>query len=201
MFPFYSSWSFTFCDLVNSFYFRKGTEMKRKKCPYCKSFFIPHPRVGKRQKTCGKPDCRKRLKAKNNRRWRRKNPDYFQNDYHRVKTWLDEHPGYLKTYRENNTDYVKKNREAQRVRDRGKKIRLDIQAQLKEHLPEITDQTWSLPSLDIQDEISLKPLEIAFLFSTFPCLDIQVPLDSSFYLRENGSILKGGVCHVCQNHH
>jgi len=89
------------------------------------------------------------------------------------QTWLDEHPGYLKTYRENNPDYVKQNRETQRVRDRGKKICLDIQAQLKEHLPEITDQTWSLPNLDIQDEISLKPLEIAFLFSTFPCLDIQ----------------------------
>jgi len=175
--------------------------MKRKKCPYCKSSFMPHPRVGNRQKTCGKPDCRKRLKAKNNKRWREENPDYFRNDYQRVKTWLDEHPDYLKTFRENNPDYVKKNREAQRIRDRGKKIRLDIQAQLKEKLPDIINQTWSLPNLDIQDEISLKPAEMTFLFSTFPCLDMQDEMDRVRYPGENGNISKGEVCHVCQNHH
>jgi len=26
-----------------------------KKCPYCKTQFIPHPKVGKRQITCGEP--------------------------------------------------------------------------------------------------------------------------------------------------
>ena len=29
-----------------------------KECPYCKTHFTPHVKVGKRQKTCGKPVCK-----------------------------------------------------------------------------------------------------------------------------------------------
>ena len=102
--------------------------MERKRCRYCKRLFIPDPRVGERQKTCGEPHCQKAHKAENNTRWRRRNPDYFRNDYLRVKEWLDHHPGYLEAYRQSHPHYVTRNREAQRIRDRGKKLRLDIQA-------------------------------------------------------------------------
>lgn len=159
-----------------------------KKCPYCPRFFTPHVKVGSRQKTCGHPDCKKALKAENNNRWRQKNPAYYRDDYSRVKEWLDQHPGYLKQYRETHPEYVGKNRETQRFRDRRKKLRLHIQAQLKRQAHEITDQLWNLSNLDIQDQFSIKPLEITFLFTTFPCLDIQVQLDKSFCLRENGAI-------------
>lgn len=165
--------------------------MKSKRCRYCKRLFIPEPRVGERQKTCGDPLCKKAHKVENNIRWRRKNPDYSRNDYPRVKEWLDQHPGYLKQYRETHPEYVKKNREAQRLRDRSKKLRLDIQAEIKGQASEITDQLWNLPDVDIQDEISVQPLEITFLFSTLPCLDIQAPIDNPFYLRDNATIHKG----------
>ena len=162
--------------------------MKRKRCRYCKRLFIPDPRVGERQKTCGDSVCQRAHKVKNNTRWRGRNSDYFRNDYPRVKQWLDQHPGYLKQYRQTHPEYVKKNREAQRVRDRRKKLCLDIQAEIKTQAPEITNQLWNLSHLDIQDEIPVKPLEMTFLFSNLPCLDIQVPLDNALCLRENAVI-------------
>ena len=165
--------------------------MERKRRHYCKRLFIPDPRVGERQKTCGDPLCQKAHKAQNNTRWRRKNPDYFRNDYRRVKEWLDHHPGYLEKYRQSHPNYVKKNREAQRLRDRSKKLRLDIQAEIKGQAHEITNQLWDSAHLDIQDEISLQSLEMTFLFSALPCLDIQALIDNAFCLRKNGAIHTG----------
>jgi len=165
--------------------------MKRKRCCYCKRLFIPDPRVGERQKTCGDPLCQKAHKAKNNARWRRKNPDYFHNDYPRVKGWLAQHPGYLDHYRQTHPEYVKKNREARRVRYRRKKLCVDIQAKIKRQAIEITDKLWNLPDVDIQDEISVQPLEMTFLFGTLPCVDIQVPIDNAFCLGENATIHTG----------
>jgi hypothetical protein len=86
---------------------------------------------------------------------------------------------------------MKKNREAQRLRDRSKKLRLDIQAEIKRQAPEITSQLWNLPHLDIQDEIAFQSLEMTFLFSTLPCLDIQATIDNAFCLRENPTIHTG----------
>ena len=111
-----------------------------KECPYCKTRFTPHPKVGDRQKICGKLACKKALKSDNNRKWRQRNPDYYSKGYSRLKDWLEENPGYLKRYRGSHPEYVKKNREAQRVRDRRKKLRLDIQAQLKGQIPTITNE-------------------------------------------------------------
>jgi len=159
-----------------------------KKCPYCKTPFTPHVKVGDRQKTCGKAACKKALKSENNRRWRQRNPDHYRNDYPRLREWLDQNPGYLKHYRESHPEYEKKNRKAQRVRDRRKKLRLDIQAQLKKQRPEITNQLWDLYNLDIQAQLDAKPPEMTFLFSMLPCLDIQVQLDRGFCVGENVAI-------------
>ena len=165
--------------------------MKRKRCCYCKSLFIPDPRVSERQQTCGDPLCQNAHKTESNARWRKRNPDYSRNDYPRLKEWFDQHPGYLKEYRQTHPGYVKKNREAQRVRDRRKKLRLDIQAEIRRQAPEITNQLWNLPHLDIQDEISVQSPEMTFLFSTLPCLDIQATIDNVFCLRENPTIHTG----------
>jgi len=159
-----------------------------KKCPYCKTQFIPHPKVGKRQKTCGKPACKKALKSDNNRKWRQRNPDYYSKGYSRLKDWLEENPGYLKRYRGSHPEYVKKNREAQRVRDRRKKLRLDIQAQLKGQIPTITNELWESSNLDINAQLDVKLLEITFLFSTLPCLDMQFQLDKASCGGENVAI-------------
>ena len=43
-----------------------------KKCPYCKTGFTLHAKVGKREITCGGPACKAALKSDNNRKWRQK---------------------------------------------------------------------------------------------------------------------------------
>jgi hypothetical protein len=167
--------------------------MTTRKCPYCHTFFIPTPRGGgKDQKVCKKHSCKKALKAENNARWRRNNPTCCLNDYPRVKQWLDQHPGYLKQYRVNHPEYVQKNREAQKQRDQRGKVRLDIQARIKKQLPEITKQLRQLSDLDIQDEKTSQPLEMTFLLSSFPCLDIQVQIAKSIPLEQNKIIQTGG---------
>ena len=160
--------------------------MTTRKCPYCHASFVPTPRGGgKDQKVCKKPSCKKALKAESNARWRRENPDNWRNDYPRVKQWLDQHPGYLKQYRTNHPEYVQKNREAQKQRDKRKKAHLDIQARIKGQLPEITKQLRQLPDLDIQDAKTSQPLEMTFLLSSFPCLDIQIQIEKSISLDQN----------------
>ena len=165
--------------------------MKMKRCRYCKRLFISEPRVRDRQKACGDPPCQRAHKTENNARWRKSNPDYFRNDYPRVKQWLDQHPGYLREYRQSHPEYVKKNREARRLRYRRKKLRVDIQAEIKRQSIEITDKLWNLPHVAIQDERSIQPLEMTLLFSTLPCFAIQVPLDNAFCLRDNATIHPG----------
>lgn len=162
-----------------------------KKCPYCKIRFTPDPRVGKRQKACGKPACKRAMKAENNRSWRQRNPDYYRNDYSRLRAWLEQNPEYLKCYRQSHPEYIEKNRKAQNVRDRRKKLRLDIQAQLKRQSFDITNELWESTNLDIQAQFKAKPLEMTFLFSTIPCLDIQTQIDWTFRGRENGPITCG----------
>lgn len=167
--------------------------MTTRKCPYCHTCFIPTPRGGgKNQKVCKKSSCKKALKAENNAQWKRENPYHWRDDYPRVKQWLDQHPGYLKQYRANHPEYVQKNREAQKQRDKRKKAHLDIQARIKEQLPEITKQLRQLPNLDIQDAKTSQPLEMKFLLGSFPCLDIQIQIAKSIPLKQNKIIQTGG---------
>jgi hypothetical protein len=142
--------------------------MKRRRCPHCNQSFRPHPRVGKRQKTCGSASCKKTRKAYTDARWRRRNPECCQHDYERIKKWLGEHPHYLTRYRQSHPEYVQKNREARKLRYRREKIRVDIQAEIKNQLPKITEQLWNQPFVDIQASIQTQPHEITFLLGQFP---------------------------------
>jgi len=143
---------------------------KRKKC-FCGAIIIPHKKVGSRQKTCGSKECQRELKRRINARWRKNNPDNWRNDYPRVKAWGDAHPGHQKEYRKSHPEYVSKNREAQRCRDRSKRLHLDIQDKIRRQAPDIIDQLWDklhLDNLDKQDDKLIKSLEAAFLLSLLP---------------------------------
>ena len=177
----------------------KETKITTRKCSYCHISFIPTPRGGgKDQKVCKKPSCKKALKAESNARWRRNNPNSCLNDYPRVKQWLDQHPGYLKQYRDDHPEYIKKNHDAQRQRDQRRRLGLDIQARIRDQLPEITKQLRQLPDLDIQDAKTTQPLEMTFLLSSFPCLDIQIQIAKSIPLEHNFIIQNGGNDHAKQ---
>lgn len=181
--------------------------VQRETCCICSASFIPHPKVGKRQKTCGSPTCQRILKENNNAQWRLNNPSYSKNDYARVKACREKNPGYLKQYRQDHPEYVQKNRDAQRCRDRAKKLHLDIQAKLNRQPSEIISQLEITPPsshLDIQAELILQPLEITFLLSRlahFPCLDIQAKMDFTSPLLDNSAIKQGGGAYGCQMAH
>ena len=57
-------------------------------------------------------------------------------------------------------------KEAQKFRDRNKRIHLDIQDKIRRQVPDIIYLLWNkshLNNLDIQDEIVIKPFKTTFL--------------------------------------
>ena len=50
---------------------------KRRPCRICGRWFHPDPRVGSRQRACGKRACQKKRREKTQAAWRSENPEYF----------------------------------------------------------------------------------------------------------------------------
>jgi hypothetical protein len=50
---------------------------KRRPCRICGGWFHPDPRVGSRQRACGKRACQKKRREKTQAAWRSENPEYF----------------------------------------------------------------------------------------------------------------------------
>jgi hypothetical protein len=48
----------------------------KRPCAYCKRWFAPNPRAGKRQKACEDPDCKRERHRRACARWRSRNPDH-----------------------------------------------------------------------------------------------------------------------------
>lgn len=59
----------------------KGCKLRKAPCRICKTWFTPNPRLGKRQKTCGNPDCKKQWHAKKCTEWNKNNLEYFKTNY------------------------------------------------------------------------------------------------------------------------
>jgi hypothetical protein len=71
----------------------------KKQCSCCGKMFVPDRRVGARQKTCSAA-CRKVRKSESNKRFRRRNPDYWLGRYDAVRSWREEHPDYQRDRRQ-----------------------------------------------------------------------------------------------------
>lgn len=82
---------------------------KRRRCPFCRRWFHPHPRLKQRQKTCGRPDCRRQQKWKFNQQWRTQHPDYFRGVYALQKENYGTRADYKRRYRQQHLDYVRRN--------------------------------------------------------------------------------------------
>jgi len=72
------------------------TRIREKHCRHCHSIFFPDYRNAKKQRFCSKAECRTASKAESQRRWSKKNPDYFKgsDNVERVREWRRAHPGY-----------------------------------------------------------------------------------------------------------
>ncbi len=71
---------------------------RKRKCKKCYELFLPNSHNLKKQRYCGKPDCRKASKAAAQARWlaKRENRNYFRSpeNVQRVQEWRAKHPGY-----------------------------------------------------------------------------------------------------------
>lgn len=52
-------------------------DARKKPCCICRRWFRPDPRIGSRQRACGKPDCQAARRVTTQKSWRDRNPDYF----------------------------------------------------------------------------------------------------------------------------
>ena len=50
---------------------------RKRPCCICRHWFFPDNRVGRRQHTCGRPDCQQQRRRKMQAAWRARYPDYF----------------------------------------------------------------------------------------------------------------------------
>src|SRR3982750_1033004 len=51
-------------------------EARKRPCTICRQWFRPDPRIGRRQRACGKPECRTLRRQKTQASWRKRNPEY-----------------------------------------------------------------------------------------------------------------------------
>jgi len=55
--------------------------IKKRPCRICRKWFVPNPRVGDRQKTCGSNECKQKWRNKKCAQWNRQNRVTFQTNY------------------------------------------------------------------------------------------------------------------------
>ena len=52
-------------------------DVGKRPCCICRRWFRPNPRVGSRQRACGRPECQAARRVQTQRNWRESCPDYF----------------------------------------------------------------------------------------------------------------------------
>ena len=57
------------------------TPSRKRPCRICRRWFLPHPRLKDRQRTCGNAHCQREWHRRMCEKWNRKNSDYFRSNY------------------------------------------------------------------------------------------------------------------------
>lgn len=134
---------------------KRPSVMKRRKkqCPWCPKTFIPHPRLGDRQITCGSEECKHQQKLFDHRRWKRKNRyDYLKG----LQDWRENHRHYWKSYRLDHPAYTANNRTQTRLRKPLSKLGLQKRIDILQ-VTEKQMEFWQLPQFAKQPR-SIFPL-------------------------------------------
>lgn len=72
----------------------------RRRCTECTRPFVPDPRVGERQVTCGDEECQRRRHAYSCKRWHERNTESGAQHYEDVvQPYRRRHPGYQRRWR------------------------------------------------------------------------------------------------------
>lgn len=91
--------------------------LKRKRCLGCQELYRPRPQVPN-QKYCSKPECQRQRRNAGQRRRRARDKDHCANDRESRQCWREKRPGYWKEYRSKRPEYVARNREQQKERNK-----------------------------------------------------------------------------------
>jgi hypothetical protein len=95
--------------------------MRRKKCHSCGELYDPYPQTYRQQKVCYKAKCKAWRIRQKWRSWSFRHPLYHLSRKIKQKRWREQHPQYWKTYRQEHSAYVKRNRKLQKLRDAQKR--------------------------------------------------------------------------------
>lgn len=60
---------------------------RKRPCKICRKWFLPNPKLKKRQATCGAQDCQQKWHRKKCREWNHQNKELFRSNY--LQTKLD----------------------------------------------------------------------------------------------------------------
>ena len=111
---------------------------KKRRCRHCGCLFEVCGKV-KKHEYCKKKKCRKARK----RRWQKEKMQrdaQYRNDQKQAqKDWMAKNPDYWKRYRDNHPEYTRRNKKAQRLRNRAilkKKSRIEEIAKMDAMSPE-----------------------------------------------------------------
>ena len=91
--------------------------VKKRRCRACGGLFEPCRKV-KNQRYCSAPSCQKERKRRWQNKKRAEDPAYRANQRDAHKRWQANNPHYWRDYRKRHSDYVRRNRELQRERNR-----------------------------------------------------------------------------------
>jgi uncharacterized protein with WD repeat len=90
--------------------------MEQKTCNACGRSFTPRPQTP-HQTYCTHPECQRERRRRWQQQKRQGDSDYRDNDIRNSRTWGSENPQYWKQYRDENPDYVGRNRNLQHQRN------------------------------------------------------------------------------------
>lgn len=126
---------------------------KKRSCQCCGQIFsiIRNPK----QHYCSQDHCQRTRRNQWRRNARHNDADYKSNQRSANQRWQASHSDYWKRYRASHQEYVQRNRDKQRVRDRGAKIERQAQTThlaksdaFPDKLPILSGNYWLIPKLD-----------------------------------------------------
>ena len=91
--------------------------VKKRRCSACGRLFEPCRKV-KSQQYCSERSCQKERKRRWQKKKRAEDAAYRANQRDANKRWRDNNSGYWRDYRKRHSEYVRRNRELQRERNR-----------------------------------------------------------------------------------
>jgi len=91
--------------------------MEQRRCAGCHKLFHPRPQ-SREQAFCPADECQRERKRRWQKARRAVDADYRDNDVQANRQWRRRNPGYWREYRSKHPQYVTRNRQQQRERDR-----------------------------------------------------------------------------------